>query len=352
MRRGKSSRDSKRLCDMEEKTARKLFDPERIKKMKAIFSKYGIIFVLIGLIIVLTIISPKFLSAKNLLNVMTQVSIFGIMALGMTLIITSKGIDLSAGSVLAFSGMAAASLAQITDATTKVFPNMGELSMIIPVLVALAIGASLGGINGGLIAYAGLPPFIATLGMQTIVRGFALMYTGGKPISSFTDQFMFIGARVGPIPVPLIIYILAIGVTWILLGYTRFGKSIYAIGGNVNAAEISGINVKKSLVKIYAYGGLMCGIAALVFAGRVGSVHPGAGTGYELTAIAATTIGGTSHSGGIGTIWGAVVGALILGVLRNGLTLLGVQAYWQQVAEGLIIIVAVFIDMRKNIRKK
>ncbi len=233
---------------MEEKTARKLFDPERIKKMKAIFSKYGIIFVLIGLIIVLTIISPKFLSAKNLLNVMTQVSIFGIMALGMTLIITSKGIDLSAGSVLAFSGMAAASLAQITDATTKVFPNMGELSMIIPVLVALAIGASLRHQRRAH-RLCRSPPFIATLGMQTIVRGFALMYTGGKPISSFTDQFMFIGARVGPIPVPLIIYILAIGVTWILLGYTRFGKSIYAIGGNVNAAEISGINVKKALSK-------------------------------------------------------------------------------------------------------
>lgn len=140
-------------------------------------------------------------------------------------------------------------------------------------------------------------------------------------------------------------------ITWILLNHTRFGKNVYAIGGNVHAAEVSGVNIKKNLVRIYAYAGIMYGVAALVFAGRVGSVHPGAATGYELTAIAATTIGGTSHAGGIGTVGGAIIGALILGVLRNGLTLLGVHAYWQQVVEGVIIIVAVVLDMRKN-RKK
>ncbi len=324
-----------------------------LKKSRAgaarrIISKYAIVFALIGLVLILTIVSPSFLTGKNLLNVLTQSSIYGIMALGMTLIIISKSIDLAAGSTVALVGMVAASLAQTTLATTKVFPNMGELNVIVPVLAAILLGAAIGGINGSLIAYASLPAFIATLGMQTIVRGTALMYTQGKPISNFTDSFMFIGSRIGWLPVPVLIYAICIAATWILLGYTRFGKSVYAIGGNINAARVSGINVKRNIVLIYVYAGFLFGIASLVFAGRVGSVHPGAATGYELTAIASTTIGGTSHAGGIGTVWGAVIGALILGVLRNGLTLLGVQAYWQQVVEGIIIIVAVFIDMRKH----
>ena len=198
-----------------------------------------------------------------------------------------------------------------------------------------------------------LPAFIATLGMMTIARGFALLYTGGKPVSQFTEGMMFIGSKVGIVPVPVIVYAIMIAITWVLLGYTTsFGKNVYAIGGNIKAAEISGVNVKKNLVLIYGFAGLCSAVAAIVFAGRVGSVHPGAAMGYELTAIAATTIGGTSHYGGIGTIWGAVIGALVLGVLRNGLTLLGIDAYWQQIIEGMIIIVAVVIDMRKNARKK
>ncbi len=327
-----------------------------------IMRKYGIIFAMIALIVFLTIVEPRFMTPSNIFNVLTQSAIFGIMALGMTLVIISKGIDLSVGSILAFSAVVAASLGQASNAMIKFYPNLGELNIIIPILVAVAIGSLLGAINGSLIAYTGIPAFIATLGMMTIARGFTLMYTGGKPVSGLTDQFLAIGSRLPAvtvggttifpsIPVPIIIYAVMIALTWVLLGYTRFGKSVYAIGGNIKAAEISGINVKKNTIKIYAYAGFLCGVAALVFTGRVGSVHPGAATGYELTAIAATTIGGTSHAGGIGTIWGAVVGALILGILRNGMTLLGVQAYWQQVVEGLIIIVAVIIDMRKN-RKK
>ena len=317
-----------------------------------ILKKYGIVFVLIIMVIGISIMSPRFMTQTNILNVLTQSAIFGIMALGMTLIITSKGIDLSVGSVLALTGVVAASLGQSATATVKYFPNIGELPVIVPIIAAILLGAFIGSINGGLIAYTGIPPFIATLGMMTIARGFALLYTGGSPISSLTPGFTRLGGRIGVMPIPVIIYIICIIITWILLNNTKFGKNVYAIGGNVKAAEVSGVNVKKNLIMIYAFGGMLAGVAAIVFAGRVGSVHPGAATGYELTAIAATTIGGTSHAGGIGTVWGAVVGALVLSVLRNGLTLLGVHAYWQQIVEGGIIIVAVIIDMRKNAKKK
>ncbi|MCC8179351.1 MAG: ABC transporter permease [Planctomycetes bacterium] len=328
-----------------------------------LLKKYGIIIVLILMIIGISIARPIFLSPSNIFNVLTQSSIFGIMALGITLVIISKGIDLSLGSVLALAGVIAASFAQTSDAYGKYFPNMPELPFFIPMLIALGIGVICCGISGWLVAYTGIPAFIATLGMVTVARGLALIYTGGRPISSLTSSFIVFGQRLGvlfhfnvpilsSIPMPVVVYACAAAVTWILLNNTRFGKSVYAIGGNIKAAEVSGINVKTNLVLIYAYCGLLVGLAAIVFAGRTESVHPGAATGYELTAIAASTIGGTSHSGGIGTVWGAVVGALILGVLRNGLTLLGVHPYWQQVAEGVIIVVAVIIDMRNNAPKK
>jgi len=325
---------------------------ERWDKYIELLKKYGIIVALLLLVVVIAVAEPKFLSPTNLFNVLAQSAIYGIMALGLTFVIISKGIDLSVGSLLAFAGIVAASLGQVSTATTKYFPSLGELPIFVPVLAALIIGSLLGAVNGGLIAFTGIPAFIATLGMMTIARGFTLMYTGGKPVSQLIPEFKFIGSKIGAVPVPVIIYAIMIFLTWVLLNHTSFGKNIYAIGGNIKAAEVSGVNVKKNLVMIYAFAGLTCGVAALVFAGRVGSVHPGAATGYELTAIAATTIGGTSHTGGIGTVWGAVVGALILSVLRNGLTLLGVQAYWQQIVEGAIIIVAVIIDMRKNAKKK
>lgn len=325
---------------------------ESRQKAIALLQKYGIILVLIVMIIGISILQPKFLSSTNLFNVITQSSIFGIMALGMTLVITSKGIDLSVGSVLAFTGVIAASLGQVSTATTIIYPGLTDLPVIVPVAAAILVGALIGAVNGGLIAFTGIPAFIATLGMMTIARGATLLYTGGKPVSQLIPDMMFIGSKVGPVPVPVIVYGIMIAITWVLLGYTSFGKNIYAIGGNIKAAEISGVNVKKNLVMIYGFMGICSAVAALVFAGRVGSVHPGAATGYELTAIAATTIGGTSHYGGIGTVWGAVVGALVLGVLRNGMTLLGIHAYWQQIVEGCIIIVAVIIDMRKNARKK
>jgi inositol transport system permease protein len=304
------------------------------------------------MIIFLSIIQPAFLSATNIFNVLTQSSIFGIMSLGMTFVIISKGIELSVGSVLAFSGVVMASFAQVSGATEKYFPNMPLMPVVVPIAVALLIGAACGFIDGWLIAKTKIPAFIATLGMQTAARGFALIYTNGRPVSNLNPHLTALGGKVfGFLPVPVIIFFVMIVISHILLNKTRFGKNTYAIGGNITAAEVSGVNVSKYLILIYTYCGLLAGLAAVVFAARVGSVHPGAADGYELTAIAATTIGGTSHAGGVGTIIGAFIGAMVLAVLRNGFTLLGVNAYWQKVAEGVIIVVAVIIDMRKNAKR-
>lgn len=313
---------------------------------------YGIVLVLILMVIAISIIEPAFLSRTNIFNVLTQSAIFGIMALGLTFVIISKGIDLSVGSILAFSGVVLASLGQASTATAKYFPNLGEIPMMISIAAALIVGAGCGVVSGTLIAKTRIPAFIATLGMMTVARGAALIYTDGKPVSTLIPGITALGGKLfGILPIPVIIYFITILISGVLLNKTRFGKNVYAVGGNITAAEVSGVNVGKTLIGVYALSGLFAGLAAVVFAGRVGSVHPGAAVGYELTAIAATTIGGTSHSGGIGTIWGAFVGALVLAVLRNGLTLLGVDAYWQQVTEGVIIVVAVIIDMRKNAKK-
>ncbi len=318
-----------------------------------ILKKYGIVIVLILMIVAISIAKPNFLSPENIFNVLTQSSIFGIMALGMTLVIISKGIDLSVGSVLALSGVVAASFAQMPGVLGKIFPALPLLPAAIPLLIAVLVATLCGAVNGFLLAFTGIPAFIATLGMYTVARGLALIYTSGRPVSSLSPGFVMFGDTIfGAIPVPVLVYAAMAVITWILLNKTRFGKSVYALGGNIKAAEVSGIAVKRNLVWIYAYCGLTAGVAAIVFAGRVQSVHPGAAVGYELTAIAATTIGGTSHSGGIGTVWGAIIGALILGVLRNGLTLLGVHPYWQQVCEGVIIVIAVIVDMKTHAQKK
>jgi inositol transport system permease protein len=319
--------------------------------IRRITQKYGILFILIAMSLIFAILSPAFLSVSNVLNMLNQTAIWGIMALGMTFVIIAKGIDLSVGSVLAFAGLVAASLAQ-APAQMKLYQNLPELPFIIPVLAGLLVGALCGAINGALVAFTKIPAFIATLGMMTVARGFALIYSNARPVSNLTPAMNAVGGRAfGVIPIPILIYLFIFIVSYILLNKTRFGKNTFAIGGNITAAEVSGVNVPKNLVMIYAYCGLLAGIAAIVFAGRVGSVHPGAADGYELTAIAATTIGGTSHSGGIGTIGGALIGALILSVMRNGMTLLGFSPYSQKILEGIIIVGAVILDMRKNARK-
>lgn len=247
----------------------------------------------------------------------------------------------------------AASFGQAGDWAAKMYPNIPELPVIVPIFVALAVGTAVGTFNGLLVARTGIPAFIATLGTYVSVRGLALLYSDGRPISTLTESYQYIGqGYILGIPVPVILFLAFAFVTWVMLNHTKFGKNIYAIGGNVVAAEVSGVNVQRNLIKIYMYAGMLAGVAGLVLSARLNTGQPGMGVAYELDAIAATTIGGTSHSGGIGTIQGAVVGTLILGVLNNGLNLMGVSAYWQQIIKGIIIVSAVIIDMRKNAKKK
>lgn len=314
--------------------------------------KYGIIVILVVMAAAITIREPRFLGVKNVLNLLTQSSMYGILALGLLLVILSKGIDLSVGSVLAFTAVVAASVSQVVGATSKMFPDLPMMPLAVTVALALGLGALCGFINGTLIARTGIPAFISTLGMYTVARGAALMYSTGKPISNLNPQIKFFGSRLFDIlPVPVLIYAVIILITFILLKYTSFGASVYAIGGNIHAAEISGIKVKRNISLIYMYSGLMAGICSLIYMGRTGSTQPSAATGWELIAIAATTIGGTSHAGGIGTVWGTVVGTLILGVIDNGFTLLSINPYLQQIIQGGIIVGAVVFDMRKNAKK-
>jgi len=322
-------------------------------KYKHIISKYGIFFVLIAMISLMSFLSPSFLKSRNIINIVRQISVIGLIAYGVTFVIISKGIDLSSGSVLAVSAVIAASLVQTPDWAAKMYPNLPVLPLFIPIIIALSVGALIGLINGSLIAKTGIPAFIATLGTMISIRGFALLYADGRPISSLRDSYNFIGqGKIFGFPVPVLIFLIMGLISHILLKHTRFGKYVYAIGGNKEAAFVSGVNVDKYLMLIYSYAGMLAALSGIVLSARISSGQPGLGVSYELDAIAAATIGGTSHSGGIGTIGGTIIGALIIGVLNNGLDLINVSAYWQQIIKGIIIIGAVVLDMRKNNKRK
>jgi inositol transport system permease protein len=326
--------------------------------LNAFVRKYAIVLIFIAMFVGMTFLTDAFLQPRNLVNVVRQISVVGLIAIGVTMVIITTGIDLSSGSVLALAAVIAASLAQQPDWHDAKYPGL-VLPLIMPIFAALVIGVLCGAINGWLIARFLIPPFIATLGMMTVARGFALIYSN-RPVSGLTDTYNFIGQgeifKVLPIPgqpplgipVPVIILaVVAIG-AHIMLNSTRFGRHIYAIGGNEQAALISGLNVGRIKIGVYTIAGLLSGLAGLVLSSRIGSGQPGLAVGIELDAIAAAVIGGTSLSGGIGTIWGTIIGALIIGVLNNGLDLLNVSAYWQTIVKGTIIVVAVIVDERKN----
>jgi inositol transport system permease protein len=326
--------------------------------LKAFVRKYAIVLIFIAMFIAMTFLTDAFLQPRNLVNVVRQISVVGLIAIGVTMVIITTGIDLSSGSILALAAVFAASLAQQPDWHDAKYPGL-VVPVIAPIMVALAIGVLCGAINGTLIARFKIPPFIATLGMMTIARGFALIYSN-RPVSGLTDTYNFIGQGeilkvisipgqppLG-IPIPVIILALVAIGAHIVLNNTRFGRHIYAIGGNEQAALISGLNVGRIKIGVYTIAGLLSGLAGLVLSSRIGSGQAGLAVGYELDAIAAAVIGGTSLSGGIGTIWGTIIGALIIGVLNNGLDLLNVSAYWQTIVKGSIIVIAVIIDERKN----
>ena len=328
------------------------------ESFNAFVRKYAIVLIFIAMFVGMTFLTDAFLQPRNLFNVVRQISVVGLIAIGVTMVIITTGIDLSSGSVLALAAVFAASLAQQPDWHDAKYPGL-MLPVIVPILVDLGIGILCGAINGGLIARFKIPPFIATLGMMTVARGFALIYSN-RPVSGLTDTYNFIGQgeifKVIPIPgqpplgIPIPVIILAavaVG-AHVMLNNTRFGRHIYAIGGNEQAALISGLNVGRIKIAVYTIAGLLSGLAGLVLSSRVGSGQPGLAVGIELDAIAAAVIVGTSLSGGIGTIWGTIIGALIIGVLNNGLDLLNVSAYWQTIVKGSIIVIAVIIDERKN----
>jgi len=324
--------------------------PQMGQLVSSIFSKYGIFLVFAAMVLVASLLSPAFLSRINLINIVRQMSVVGLISLGVTGVIVSGGIDLSSGSVVGLTAVVAASLAQDPEFATLFYPGLHGLPLVVPVLAACLVGALVGLINGSLVAKARIPPFIATLGTYTSIRGLALLYTGGRPISDLTDAYNFIGqGDVLGVPVPIIILVVMAVVTHILYANTKFGKYIYAIGGNEQAARVSGINSGRYKLLMYVFAGFLSGLAGLVVSARIGSGQPGLGVGYELDAIAAAVIGGASLSaGGIGTVAGTIVGALIIGVLNNILDLTNVSAYWQQIIKGCIIVGAVIIDQLKH----
>ena len=306
-------------------------------------SELTTVIALIILMAVITIINSNFLTANNLLNLLLQVTSNALIAFGMTFVILTGGIDLSVGSILALSSALTAGL-------------LGSgMPVTLAILISLIMGCILGMMNGLLISYGKLAPFIVTLATMTIFRGATLVYTNGNPITkglsdTFLFQFLGQGYIVG-IPFPVIIMFIVFIVLYVLLHKTAFGKSVYAIGGNEKAAYISGVKLNKVKIIIYSISGIMASISGLIITSRLSSAQPTAGASYEMDAIAAVVLGGTSLSGGKGRILGTLIGALIIGVLNNGLNIIGVSAFCQQVVKGVVILIAVLIDRFKVVKQ-
>ena len=311
-----------------------------MKNTMKYMSELTTVIALIILMAVITIINSNFLTANNLLNLLLQVTSNALIAFGMTFVILTGGIDLSVGSILALSSALTAGL-------------LGSgMPVTLAILISLILGCILGMMNGLLISYGKLAPFIVTL---TIFRGATLVYTNGNPITkglsdTFLFQFLGQGYIVG-IPFPVIIMFIVFIVLYVLLHKTAFGKSVYAIGGNEKAAYISGVKLNKVKIIIYSISGIMASISGLIITSRLSSAQPTAGASYEMDAIAAVVLGGTSLSGGKGRILGTLIGALIIGVLNNGLNIIGVSAFWQQVVKGVVILIAVLIDRFKVVKQ-
>ncbi len=311
----------------------------KLSKSKDLIQKLGPLLGLLLIIIIISFMSPSFLTATNIFNVLRQVSISALIAFGMTFVILTGGIDLSVGSTLALTGAISAGLLA------------GGVNPLLAMLIGLLLGALLGAINGVIIAKGKVAPFIATLATMTIFRGLTLVYTDGKPVSGLGDSqaFQLFGkGYLFGIPVPVVTMIVAFIVLYFILKQTTFGRRVYAIGGNEEASRLSGINVDRITIAVYALTGMLAALSALILTSRLNSAQPTAGQSYELDAIAAVVLGGTSLTGGRGWIFGTLVGALIIGVLNNGLNLIGVSSFFQQVVKGIVILIAVLLDRKKT----
>ncbi|WML36349.1 ribose ABC transporter permease [Clostridium sp. OS1-26] len=306
------------------------------KDIKSLLFKYKSLIGLIILCVVISIITPRFLTVTNVLNVFTQVSVNAIIAVGMCFVILTGGIDLSVGSTLAITGAVAATLVK-SNANT-----------FLTIIVVLIIGALIGLFNGILVSKGKIQAFIVTLATMTVFRGVTYVYTKGTPISGLSSDFTVIGnGKLAGIPLPVILILLVVLSAWYVLNQTRYGRYVYAVGGNEDSARLSGINTDKIKALVYVICGVTAALSGIVVTSRIGSASPNAGSGFELDAIAAVVLGGTSLSGGEGSVIGTIIGAMIIGVLNNGLNLMNVSPFYQLIVKGLVIILAVILD-KKN----
>ncbi len=314
---------------------------EKRSKMtfKQIYAKYGFLIILLVMVIASSILSPAFLSVRNISNILRQMSITTIIAFGTTMVIIAGMIDLSSGSVAALTGVLGTSIYVMTG------------SIWLGLLTGLLSGALVGFVNGFFITYFSLPPFIVTLAMMTGARGLVLLYTNGFPIINIGDFTVLGQGRILGIPVPILIMLFVMLIAMVLVKRTRFGRYIYAIGGNENAATASGVNVNGIKIITFVIAGTLVGLAGVILMSRINSGQPAAGLNFELDAITAVVIGGTSLSGGVGTILGTLVGGLIVGILNNILNLTNVSPYWQQILKGVVIVVAVIMDVKTKGKK-
>ncbi|EIZ1344168.1 TPA: ribose ABC transporter permease [Vibrio parahaemolyticus] len=317
-----------------ETSSKQLFTKEWLIEQKSLIA-------LLFLIVVVSFLNPNFFTVDNILNILRQTSVNAIIAVGMTLVILTAGIDLSVGSVLALCGAFAASLIAM------------EVPVLIAVPTALLAGAALGAISGIIIAKGKVQAFIATLVTMTLLRGVTMVYTDGRPISTgFTDTadaFAWFGTGYAlGIPVPVWLMVVVFAAAWYLLNHTRFGRYVYALGGNESATRLSGINVDRVKIGVYAICGMLAALAGIIVTSRLSSAQPTAGMGYELDAIAAVVLGGTSLMGGKGRIMGTLIGALIIGFLNNALNLLDVSSYYQMIAKAVVILLAVLVDNKNK----
>lgn len=331
------------MSNAENNTASSWLNSDR---RKLILQEYGIFLAFLLLVGILALSNEFFLTPGNISNVLLQTSINGILAIGMTFVILTRGIDLSVGSVVALAGMVSASF--VTSSATAGIAG-APYPMVVALAAGILVGVACGALVGFIVSRFSVPAFVATLGMLSAARGATLIYGGGKPVPGLSPEFRWIGTgNILGIPMPVILLALVFGVSWWVLTRTRFGRYIYAVGGNPHAAKTSGLNVTRIRFMVYVISGTLSGLAGMILSARTGSALPQAGIAYELDAIAAVVIGGTSLSGGVGRVTGTLIGALIIGVMNNGLDLMGIQSYYQQVLKGALIVGAVMLDQKRN----
>jgi ribose/xylose/arabinose/galactoside ABC-type transport system permease subunit len=309
-----------------------------VVKIRDIVSRFGIYVAFLLMLVLFAVLSPSFLTPRNIINLLRQITFNSILAMGMTMVIITGGIDLSVGSLVALIGVITASLVK---ADNQILP------VPLALLMGLVLGTFCGYINGFVVTRGKIAPFITTLVMMTAARGVAQLLTQGKPVTGLTENFKFIGAgSIFVIPVPIYILVLITGLSYFILNNTRTGRYIYAVGGNEQAANASGLKVSRIKCFVYSFSGTMSALVGIILAARLNSATPIVGAGYEMNAIAATVIGGTSLEGGKGKIIGTLIGGLIIGTISNGLDILNVSAYWQQIIKALIILGAVLLDKK------